>query len=105
MPLLEEKQETDITLSLGDDAEKRQRRQMLVALALLLAALILVLIKDRDFWFPPAPPTQSESEPVENSVPDSKPPAEATEHSHDSGEVGCSHAAQVEAARRRARCG
>lgn len=78
MPLLEDNQETDITLSFGDDSEKKQRRQMLVALALLLAALILVLIKDRDFWFPPAPPSQSESEPVENPTPDSKPPAEAT---------------------------
>jgi len=78
MPLLEDNQETEITLSFGDDSEKKQRRQMLVALALLLAALILVLIKDRDFWFPPAPPSQSESEPVENPAPDSKPPAEAT---------------------------
>ena len=43
----------DIMLSVGDDSENKQRRQMLVALALLLAALILVLIKDRDFWFPP----------------------------------------------------
>jgi protein TonB len=74
MPLLEENQAqvTDITPSVGDDSEKKQRRQMLVALALLLAALILVLIKDRDFWFPPEPPAQSESEPVEEPSPDVK---------------------------------
>jgi protein TonB len=76
MPLLEENQGTDITLSFPDGSEKKQRRQMLVALALLLAALILVLIKDRDFWFPPAPPAQSESEPVEEPSPDVKAPAE-----------------------------
>ena len=77
MPLLEENQGTDVTLSFPDGSEKKQRRQMLVALALLLAALILVLIKDRDFWFPPAPAAQSESEPVEEPSPDVKPPAEA----------------------------
>jgi len=78
MPLLEENQAqvTDITPSVGDDSEKKQRRQMLVALALLLAALILVLIKDRDFWFPPEPPTRSESEPVEEPSPDLKTPSE-----------------------------
>lgn len=72
MPLLEENQVTDIVLSVGDDSEKTQRRQMLIALALLLAALILVLIKDRDFWFPPELPAQSESEPVEEPSPDVK---------------------------------
>jgi periplasmic protein TonB len=76
MPLLEENQGTDVTLSFPDGSEKKQRRQMLVALALLLAALILVLIKDRDFWFPPAPQPQSESEPVEEPSPDVKAPAE-----------------------------
>ena len=78
MPLLEENQvqNTDITPSVGDGSENKQRRQMLVALALLLAALILVLIKDRDFWFPPAPPAQSESEPVEEPSPDVKTPSE-----------------------------
>jgi TonB family protein len=76
MPLLEEHQVTDITPSVGDDSEKKQRRQMLVALALLLAALILVLIKDRDFWFPPEPPAQSESEPVEEPSPEVKTQAE-----------------------------
>jgi periplasmic protein TonB len=76
MPLLEENQVADITPSVGDDSEKKQRRQMLVALALLLAALILVLIKDRDFWFPPELPAQSESEPVEEPSPDVKAPPE-----------------------------
>ena len=76
MPLLEENQVTDIVPSVGDDSEKTQRRQMLVALALLLAALILVLIKDRDFWFPPELPAQSESEPVEEPSPDVKTPSE-----------------------------
>jgi periplasmic protein TonB len=76
MPFLEESHATDITPSVGDDSEKKQRRQMLVALALLLAALILVLIKDRDFWFPPEPPAQSESEPVEEPSPDVKAPSE-----------------------------
>jgi len=76
MPLLEENQVTDITPSLRDDSERKQRRQMLVALALLLAALILVLIKDRDFWFPPEPPAQTESEPVEEPSTDVKAPPE-----------------------------
>src|SRR6478672_101977 len=76
MPLLEENERFDITPSFPDEtAEKKQRRQMLIALALLLVALILVLIKDRDFWFPPAPPTLSESEPVEEPAPDAKPSA------------------------------
>jgi periplasmic protein TonB len=78
MSLLEESQVqvTDITHSVGDDSEKKQRRQMLVALALLLAALILVLIKDRDFWFPSALPAQSESEPVEEPSSDVKAPSQ-----------------------------
>ncbi|MGC2182808.1 MAG: TonB family protein [Terriglobales bacterium] len=78
MPLLEEKQVTEVTPAIGDDSEQKQRRQMLIALALLLAALILVLIKDRDFWFPPAPvpQVQSESEPVEEPSPDVKTPSE-----------------------------
>ena len=79
MALLEEKelQVTDLKPSFQDDgSEQKQRRQMLIALALLLAALILVLIKDYDFWFPPTPPAQSESEPVEQPAPDLKTPAE-----------------------------
>lgn len=79
MPLLEENQVTDITLSGGDESDRKQRRQMLVALALLLAALILVLVKDRDFWFPAVPSApQAESEPVENPAPDAKPASETT---------------------------
>jgi protein TonB len=76
MPLLEEKHAVEIVPSLGDDSERKQRRQMLVALALLLAALILVLIKDRDFWFPGDPPAQAESEPVEEPSSDVKAPSE-----------------------------
>lgn len=78
MSALEEHQlqVSDITPSAGDNSESKQRRQMLIALALLLAALILVLIKDRDFWFPSAPPVQSESEPVEEPSPDAKAPSE-----------------------------
>ena len=76
MPLLEENHAVEIVPSLGDDSENKQRRQMLVALALLLAALILVLIKDRDFWFPPDLPAQSESEPVEEPSSDVKAPSE-----------------------------
>jgi periplasmic protein TonB len=76
MPLLEQSRVADITPSVGDDSEKKQHRQMLVALALLLAALILVLIKDRDFWFPPEPPAQSESEPVEEPSTDVRAPSE-----------------------------
>jgi protein TonB len=76
MPLLEENQAVEIVPSLGDDSERKQRRQMLVALALLLAALILVLIKDRDFWFPPDLPAQAESEPVEEPSSDVKAPSE-----------------------------
>ncbi len=79
MPLLEDNkvQVADITPSAGDASEQKQRRQMLIALALLLAALILVLIKDYDFWFPPEPPAQSESEPVEQpATPEVKTPSE-----------------------------
>jgi TonB family protein len=78
MPLLEDNkvQVADITPSVGEASEQKQRRQMLIALALLLAALILVLIKDYDFWFPPEPPAQSESEPVEQPAPEVKTPSE-----------------------------
>ena len=78
MPLLEENQlqVTDTKPPVVDGSEQKQRRQMLIALALLLAALILVLIKDRDFWFPPEPPAQSGTEPVEPPSPDVKAPPE-----------------------------
>ncbi len=42
-------------------ANQKQRRQMLIALLLLLVALALVIVKDRHFWFPPAPVTQATS--------------------------------------------
>ncbi len=54
-------------LLFSDDSAQKQRRQMLIALTLLLAALILVLAKDREFWFPPAPVSQSESEPSQDA--------------------------------------
>ncbi len=41
--------------------EQQQRRRMLIALAVLLVALILVLIKDRQFWIPPSPSSESET--------------------------------------------
>lgn len=47
--------------------EQQQRRRMLIALGVLLVALILVLIKDRQFWVPSSP--ASESETAEPSVP------------------------------------
>jgi len=74
MPLLEEKEGSEIQPVFGDESEQKQRRQMLIALALLLVALILVLVKDREFWFPSEPVAQSESEPVEEASPDQKPP-------------------------------
>ena len=88
-------QVTVIAPSVGDDSERKQRRQMLVALALLLAALILVLIKDRDFWFPPEPPAQSESEPVEEPSSDVKAPPETASTSYAA--AGSSHPAEGKA--------
>ena len=41
--------------------EQQQRRRMLIALAVLLAALIVVLVKDRQVWFPSAPPPDSQA--------------------------------------------
>jgi TonB family protein len=73
MPLLEENtQQSEIEIDpsvLEEGANQRQRRQMLFALALLLVALILVLLKDREFWFPPSP--ASETEQAEENAPDS----------------------------------
>jgi len=58
----EQKSGSDKGSTLPDAAfEQQQRRQMLIALAVLLLALISVLIKDRQFWFPPAPTTESET--------------------------------------------
>ena len=68
MGLMQDNQVAEIKSSFGDPQQK-VRRQMLVALTLLLAALVLILVKDRDFWFPSAPVSQSESEPIEEAVP------------------------------------
>jgi TonB family protein len=54
------------------DLAHKQHRQMLAALTVLLAALIVLLTKDREFWFPPAPASQSESEPTEEAMPQAK---------------------------------
>jgi TonB family protein len=68
MPMLERKRGSDMGSTLPDAAfEQQQRRRMLIALAVLLLALISVLIKDRQFWFPPGP--SSESETAEQSAP------------------------------------
>ena len=72
MPLQQENQVTEGKPSFGDDPVQKQRRQMLIALSLLLAALILLLTKDREFWFPSAPVLQSESEPLEETLPEPK---------------------------------
>jgi TonB family protein len=77
MPLLQENQVEEIKLSFGDDSAQKQRRQMLIALTLLLAALILVLTRNREFWFPSAPVLQSESEPLEETLPEPKLQSEA----------------------------
>jgi len=68
MPMLEQNGGTEIGRALPQAAfEQQQRRRMVVALVVLLLALISVLIKDRQFWFPPSP--SSESETPEQSVP------------------------------------
>lgn len=64
MGLMQTNRVAEIKSSFGDDSQPRVRRQMLVALSLLLAALVIVLTKDREFWFPPAPISQSESQPL-----------------------------------------
>jgi periplasmic protein TonB len=76
MPLQDRNQGPEIQPSFGDASAQKQRRQMLTALSLLLAALILILIKDREFWFPPAP-VQSESEPLEETLPQPNSQSEA----------------------------
>jgi len=61
----------------GAAFEQQQRRQMLIALAVLLLALISVVIKDRQFWFPPSPSTESET-PGQSAPPQSPKTAAAT---------------------------
>jgi TonB family protein len=77
MPLRQENQVPEGKPSFGYDPVQKQRRQMLIALSLLLAALILLLIKDREFWFPSAPVLQSESEAIEETLPEPKSQSEA----------------------------
>jgi protein TonB len=55
--------------------EHQQRRRMLIALLVLLLALISVLVKDRQFWFPPAPSTESETAEQSPPRPVPAPPA------------------------------
>jgi len=73
MSLPEENELPQLSSEFGDESEQKQRRQMLIALALLLLALILVLVKDREFWFPSAPPARVESEPIEQTAPEAQP--------------------------------
>ena len=73
MSLPEENELAQLNPEFGDESEQKQRRQMLIALALLLLALILVLVKDREFWFPSAPPGGAESEPLEQTAPEAQP--------------------------------
>jgi protein TonB len=73
MSLPEENELPQLAPEFGDESEQKQRRQMLIALALLLLALILVLVKDREFWFPSAPPERTESEPIEQTAPEAQP--------------------------------
>jgi protein TonB len=74
MPMLEQNSGTDIAKALPPAAfEQQQRRRMVLALVVLLLALISVLIKDRQFWFPPTP--SSESETPEQNAPQASPVA------------------------------
>jgi len=74
MPMLEQKSGVEIGSDLPHAAlEQQQRRRMLLALVVLLLALISVLIKDRQFWFPPNPGSESETQ--EQSVPQVSPTA------------------------------
>jgi protein TonB len=62
MPMLEQKGGSHTGSAVPDAAfEQQQRRRMLIALAVLLLALISVLIKDRQFWFPSNPSSESET--------------------------------------------
>jgi TonB family protein len=62
MPMLQEKTNSgEASTSIGPESQYKQRRQMYVALGLLLTALIVVVVKDREFWFPSAPPSIEET--------------------------------------------
>jgi protein TonB len=78
MSLPEENELPELNPAFGDESEQKQRRQMLIALGLLLLALILVLVKDREFWFPSAPPERVESEPVEQTPSEAQTPQPLT---------------------------
>ena len=81
MPMLEqnggtESNRTEAGSPLPDAVfEHQQRRRMLLALLVLLLALVSVLIKDRQFWFPPAPSTEAETAEPSPSRPVPVPPA------------------------------
>lgn len=77
MTSLEENDLPELNPAFGDDSQQKQRRQMLIALGLLLLALILVLVKDREFWFPPAPAVESGLEPVEQTPTEAETPSAA----------------------------
>jgi protein TonB len=74
MPMLEQKSGAETGSDLPHAAlEQQQRRRMLLALVVLLLALISVLIKDRQFWFPANPSSDSETQ--EQSMPRTSPTA------------------------------
>jgi periplasmic protein TonB len=77
MPSFEENELPELNPAFADDSQQKQRRQMLIALGLLLLALILVLLKDREFWFPPAPAVESGLEPVEQTPTEAERQSEA----------------------------
>jgi periplasmic protein TonB len=78
MPAPEQKAGTEFSDSLPDATleKQQQQRRMLIALAVLLIALVSVLIKDRQFWLPPSP--SSDSEVLEQSPPRPVVPANPT---------------------------
>jgi len=59
--IVEDNRSTEIGAVPGAVYEQQQRRRMLIALAVLLIALILVLVKDRQFWVPSSPASESEN--------------------------------------------
>jgi protein TonB len=78
MPMLEQNSGTEVGSPLPHaPLERQQRRRMLIALAVLLLALVSVLIKDRQFWFPSSPSSESES-PEQTPVQASPPATQAT---------------------------
>ena len=95
VPILKESSEP-LPMQSGSESpehQNRQRRRMIYALSLLLVALAVVLVKDRDFWFPPSPPTEVADEeqaappstahatPPATEVKPAAPPVRAGKHS------------------------